>query len=106
VFLGTPHRGCEAAEWGSVIAKMGEWTIGCEPRILEALKTHSETLDDLLKDFSRWIWRESATVVCFFENKLTDYGRRFALPTPIATLVSNYFIPSSTSSYILGCEQV
>jgi hypothetical protein len=106
VFLGTPHRGCGAANWGALIATLGQWGIGSEPSILKSLENHSDALTDLLRDFSGWVWHESVPVTCCFENQATNYGVRIASPVPIATWVRTTPFMSTTSPDILGCGRV
>src|SRR5437764_15046271 len=78
IFLGTPHRGTAAAKWGEMIAfsaKQFGWST--EDRILKDLREDSETLTDLLYEFTLWLFRMSVPTVCFFETHETDYGKRF-----------------------------
>lgn len=79
VFLGTPHRGCNAATWGTLIATLGQRGLGSESSILKFLESHSDALTDLLHNFSTWLWRESVPVLCCFENAATDYMNRTPL---------------------------
>ncbi|KAI1178823.1 hypothetical protein F4777DRAFT_63233 [Nemania sp. FL0916] len=85
IFLGTPHRGSNAASWGHLIASLAPSSFSCEYRILEALKEHSDSSTDRLKLFSRWLFSESLPVVCFFELQKTDYSSRIG---PVAKIKS------------------
>ena len=78
VFLGTPHRGTDASRWGELIARTTK-IIGSEDQILKDLRDGSEDLQDLLYNFSLLVNRNSTKLVCFFEQHLTDYGRRARL---------------------------
>lgn len=76
IFLGTPHRGSEAAKWGVLIASLGGLLGSTEKRILEDLQKQSGTLTDRLHDFSSWLFSESVPVVCYWEQLATDYSTR------------------------------
>lgn len=78
VFLGTPHRGTPAAGWGEIVAKSAKALgLGSEDSILKDLRESSESLRDLLYEFTLWANRASVTLICFFEQHETDYGKRF-----------------------------
>ena len=82
MFLGTPHRGTQAGKWGEYVAKLGKTLgLGSEDSILEDLREDSENLRDLLYDFSLWANRSSLTLICFFEQHRTDYGKRLGYVT-------------------------
>ena len=77
VFLGTPHRGTKAANWGSIIATSAKALgFGTEDSILKDLQEGSEGSRDLLYEFTLWANRASTTLICFFEQHHTDYGKR------------------------------
>lgn len=76
IFLGTPHRGSEAAKWGVLIAALGGLFGSTEKRILDDLQKQSGTLTDRLHDFSSWLFSESVPVVCYWEQLETDYSTR------------------------------
>lgn len=76
IFLGTPHRGSEAAKWGVLIASLEEVWGSTEKRILKDLQKQSGTLTDRLHDFSSWLFSESVPVVCYWEQLETDYSPR------------------------------
>ncbi len=80
VFLGTPHRGTKSTKWGEWIAFSGK-ALGfeTEDRILKDLREDSETLMDLLYRFALWLSRTSTSVICCFEQHVTDYGARIGL---------------------------
>jgi len=80
LFLGTPHRGTKVASWGRFIAEVGKETgFGSFDGIMKDLDEESEHLNDLLYEFTCWLFRMSVPVVCFFELKETDYGRKVHL---------------------------
>jgi len=100
IFLGTPHRGTAAAKWGEIIAfsaKLFGWST--EDRILKDLREDSETLTDLLYEFTLWLFRMSVPTVCFFETHETDYGKRFGFPwkglVRIPNIVISKTLPNS-----------
>lgn len=80
VFLGTPHRGTQAAKWGEIVARSAK-ALGFESEdsILKDLREDSESSRDLLYEFTLWANRVSLTLICFFEQHKTDYGTRFSV---------------------------
>ncbi|KAK2599135.1 hypothetical protein QQS21_005396 [Conoideocrella luteorostrata] len=77
IFLGTPHRGSSAAQWGALIASLAPpGYVTTEDRLLKALEQQSDSLADRLRDFSQWLFSESVSVVCAFEQFATDYSSR------------------------------
>ena len=75
LFLGTPHKGSNVAEWGSRL----EWICGAilpkkmidtQPQLVNALKSNSETLQNIDRDFIQLISRFHAFF--FHEGKPTD----------------------------------
>ena len=77
IFLGTPHRGTHAAKWGSIVARSAKALgFGTEDSILKDLQEDSETSIDLLYEFALWANRALLTVLCFYEQHKTDYGKR------------------------------
>ncbi|KAH7159350.1 hypothetical protein DER46DRAFT_560375 [Fusarium sp. MPI-SDFR-AT-0072] len=79
VFLGTPHRGSNAAAWGALITSLAPSWFFPEGRILKDLEEQSGALTDRLHDFSRWLFVESVPVACFFEQLVTDYSSRMGV---------------------------
>ena len=80
VFLGTPHRGTNAATWGSIVATSAKVLgFGTEDSIMKDLREDSETSRDLLYEFTLWANRALLTVLCFFEQHETDYGERIGV---------------------------
>jgi hypothetical protein len=78
IFLGTPHRGTQSSKWGQLIALSGKKLgFGSENKILKDLSEDSESLNDLLHNFTLWLSQMSVFVVCFFELYRIDYGKRF-----------------------------
>ena len=80
IFLGTPHRGTQAGKWGEFVARSGKALgFGSEDSILRDLREDSETLRDLLYEFTLWANRIQPKLVCFFEQHKTDYGKRLGV---------------------------
>lgn len=80
VFLGTPHRGTQATKWGEFVARSGNLLgLGVETSILKDLRADSENLRDLLYEFTLWANRALLSLVCYFEQHATDYGKRFGM---------------------------
>ena len=80
IFLGTPHRGTQAAKWGEFVAKSGKaMGLGAETSIMKDLRADSENLKDLLYEFTLWANRARLSLVCYFEQHATDYAKRFGM---------------------------
>ncbi|KFZ13980.1 hypothetical protein V501_03452 [Pseudogymnoascus sp. VKM F-4519 (FW-2642)] len=105
IFLGTPHRGCEAAKWGVLIASLGGLLGSTEKRILEDLQQQSGTLTDRLHDFSSWLFSESVPVVCYWEQLETDYSTR-AGPLRFMKSMLKEVVVDETSACIDGHKKI
>ncbi|MCJ1246579.1 hypothetical protein MMC30_003788 [Trapelia coarctata] len=74
LFLGTPHKGADLASWGSFL----EWlckavpkkALDTSPQLIDALKTNSETLQNIDRDFAQIMSRFH--LFFFHEAKPTD----------------------------------
>lgn len=89
LFLGTPHRGSKDASWARVITNVGkQFGLGSHNGIIEELEKASENQMDRLHHFTCWLRRMSVEIVCFFELKETDYGRKVGLPGVHREIVS------------------
>ncbi|MCJ1286213.1 hypothetical protein MMC26_005558 [Xylographa opegraphella] len=75
LFLGTPHKGSDVASWGSFL----EWLCRAVPKkaidtsdqLIEALKSNSETLQNIDRQFAQLI--ENFHLFFFHEAKPTDF---------------------------------
>ena len=75
LFLGTPHLGTDVAEWGSQLewicsAMLPKKIIDSQPQLIQALKTNSETLININRQFSQLICRYR--IFFFHEGKPTN----------------------------------
>ncbi|OBT53414.1 hypothetical protein VE04_05677 [Pseudogymnoascus sp. 24MN13] len=105
IFLGTPHRGCEAAKWGVLIASLGGLLGSAEKGILEGLQKQSGTLKDRLHDFSSWLFSESIPVVCYWEQLGTDYSTRLG-PLGFLKPMLKKVVVDETSACIDGHKKI
>ena len=84
IFLGTPHRGSEFAQWGLWTAVTGQiFGLKAYPEQLKALQIDSTTsiLPALNEDFANIKASESLLglkVVCFYETKEVSFGVGFS----------------------------
>jgi len=52
IFLGTPHRGADSAEWGKIAANLAVMALqDANKKMLDALKVDSEVLDYIQENF-------------------------------------------------------
>ncbi|KAI9851959.1 MAG: hypothetical protein M1838_002248 [Thelocarpon superellum] len=77
VFLGTPHNGADPAKWGLMLQAMASallprLVLDTEPGLVAALKTQSETLQNINVSFSNMM--EKFHVAFFHEALKTDFG--------------------------------
>ncbi|OBT46410.1 hypothetical protein VE00_03376 [Pseudogymnoascus sp. WSF 3629] len=105
IFLGTPHRGSEAAKWGVLIASLGGLLGSTEKRILKDLQKQSGTLTDRLHDFSSWLFSESVPVVCYWEQLKTDYSTRVG-PLRFMKSMLKEVVVDETSACIDGHKKI
>jgi hypothetical protein len=68
IFLGAPFQGSSAAVYGMWLAQVA----GLDSTLLESLKKDSPSLQALSRDF--WGSYSDYDIVCFYENRETDYG--------------------------------
>jgi hypothetical protein len=75
LFLGTPHRGADLAQWGSYLetlchAIMPKKAIDTGPQLVDALKSNSETLLNIDRQFAQLL--EDFHIYFFHEAKPSD----------------------------------
>ena len=75
LFLGTPHKGSDMAEWGSRLewicrATLPKRVFDTEPQLVHALKKNNETLQNIDRQFVQLITRFH--IYYFHEGKPTD----------------------------------
>ena len=75
LFLGTPHKGSDLAEWGSRLERICDAVlpsklVDTQPQLINALKTHSETLQNIDRQFIQLTSRFH--IYFFHEGKPTN----------------------------------
>jgi hypothetical protein len=83
ILLGTPNRGSGAQKIGSIISRAAEAiSYGQSGGPMMDVDENSMEINDLTSDFTKIAIRKdlvkTEAVVCFYENKRTDFGRRAA----------------------------
>ncbi|KAI4194041.1 MAG: hypothetical protein LQ346_003773 [Caloplaca aetnensis] len=135
IFLGTPHRGSNSQSKASVLASIASSVaLGEHSNLLKVLDKDSETLADLLHDFTRTVNTIAIPLFCFFEQHKSDIakvlkfkGSKMLMPTfkdavvdessgcldghPKLGLASehfrlNKFSSAQDSNYRLVCEEI
>lgn len=86
-----------------MIAAMLQRGLGSEPTILRSLENPSDRLTNLLDEFTKWLWIESVPVICYFENKVTNYVAKTGLPFNVPTLVCTNPVHKQLRLTALGC---
>ncbi|ORY70903.1 uncharacterized protein BCR38DRAFT_381020, partial [Pseudomassariella vexata] len=86
VFLGCPFKGSKMKGIAQLIARIMH-IAGSHIGIVGALGYGDRTLRDKLNEFGKLLQRIRIPVVCFFELKDTDFGRRLGMPHLIKGMV-------------------
>ena len=73
IFLGTPHQGSSAAEYGMWLARV----LGKDTTLLETLKKNSPTLLEVARDFEASY--SNVDIVCFYEQRDGQMGIQVCL---------------------------
>ena len=73
LFLGTPHQGSSAAEYGTWLAR----ALGNDTTLLETLKKNSPTLLEVAQDFEASY--SNVDIVCFYERRDGPMGVQVCL---------------------------
>ena len=70
LFLGTPHRGASIADWGLILANLATITLqDVDKKVLRALSTNSEILEDIQKAFRRILDDHKLQILSFQEER-------------------------------------
>ena len=73
VFLGTPFRGTKSTNKATLLAQMAETVgLGADSGLVRVLEETSETLKDLLSEFSAIAKESNMHIFCFFEQHASD----------------------------------
>ncbi len=77
VLFGTPHQGSKTQPWGSVIARAAQTIHLGESGLLMEVAEENMEIEDMVNDFARIMMQKGPeTVLVFFENQKSNYGRR------------------------------
>ena len=80
VFLGTPHGGSDMTKFGLIVAHAAAVLNLGEATLLEDVERDSWRMRDMINDFIQIVHKKDLKnddeIVCFFENKPTDYSTR------------------------------
>lgn len=70
LFLGTPHRGASITGWGTILANLAALTLqDVDKKVLRALGTSSEILEDIQKAFRRILDDHKLQIHSFQEER-------------------------------------
>ena len=79
VLLGTPHQGSKSQKWGSIMATLASLIGYGEDSLMKEVDEKSMKIFDLISDFKKVMISTDlakTAVVCFYENRPTDYLSR------------------------------
>jgi hypothetical protein len=78
IFLGTPHRGSNYQSKASIIATIASIVgVGERSQVLKSIEKDSDTLTDMIHDFTRLANSSSIPLFCFFEQHKSDAAKLF-----------------------------
>lgn len=69
VFLGTPHRGSEYADWGRIATILMNIVLDSNKKLVDNLGVNSELLDNVHERFLRIIREDELKVHSFYEAR-------------------------------------
>ena len=70
VFLGTPHRGSAAADWGQIASNMARLALqDSNKKILETMEVNHEVLDNIQEAFKTVVYEDGLRVHSFQEAR-------------------------------------
>lgn len=103
LFLGTPHKGSDVAQWGSrlegIVSAVAGKLVDSQPQLVNALKNNNETLQNIDRQFVQIMGRFH--IYFFHEGKPTNLkiGMRYVRPSPNRALRGAYLrFPSLTAN--------
>ena len=74
IFLGTPHQGSDAADYGKWLAR----ATGRDTTLLESLTRNSQILHEIGRDFETSY--DNGNIVCFYEENNGLLGFKVCMP--------------------------
>jgi hypothetical protein len=81
ILLGTPHQGSKSQRWGAIVARLAQMVEYGETVLLDEADEKSMKIFDLVFEFMQIMIRtdlaRTHAVMCFCENSVTNYLRRF-----------------------------
>ena len=87
IFLGTPHQGSDAAEYGKWLARAS----GRDTTLLESLTRNSQVLHEIGRDFETSY--SNADLVCFYEENHSFLGVKVCMqPSSLLLNLKPYFL--------------
>ena len=70
IFLGTPHRGSEYADWGQIASNLAQLVFqDSNKRIIKTLEVHSEVLENIQDDFIKIVDTSKIKIHSFQEAR-------------------------------------
>lgn len=69
IFLGTPHRGSEYADWGKIAANLINVVLDSNKNLVDNLGVNCELLDNVHERFLRIIREDGLKVHSFYEAR-------------------------------------
>ncbi|KAM3516472.1 hypothetical protein NHJ13051_009881 [Beauveria bassiana] len=92
ILLGTPHRGSNIQKVGSILSQCAALCNYGESHLIVLVDETSVETKDMIHDFVKIMIQKglmkARAVVCFFENRKTNIGRRLPGKPSLNTLVS------------------
>lgn len=79
ILLGTPHQGSKSQRWGSVVANLANMIDYGETELMKEVDEKSMKIFDLISEFKKimiGIDLAKTAVICFYENRPTNYVSR------------------------------
>ena len=103
VFLGTPFKGTKSQSKASLLAEMAQAVgLGTNSGLVKLLEEGSETLKELLHDFSMLAGEARMRLFCFFEQHESDVAKMLSKKAPVT---HREIIVDEDSAEILGHDK-